>query len=58
MLSVHEVRNHDLQNGPKKEQNCSLDEEQICSSACRPVPRYDKKLKFGVGMANVVGIDY
>ena len=58
MLSVPEVRNHDLQNVPKKEQNCSLGEEQICSSACRSVPRYDRKLIFGMGIASVVRVDY
>ena len=57
MLCVHEVRNHDLQNVPKKEQNCSFCEEQFCSSAYRSIPTYDRKLKFGVGMASVVGVD-
>jgi hypothetical protein len=37
VLSVPEVRNHDLQNGPKKEQNCSLVKSKF---APLPVDQY------------------
>ena len=44
-----------IYDGPKKEQNCSLTNEQICSSACKPIPMHIRDLKFAIDVPGVIG---